>query len=63
MVGATIALFLDPIWIDIAQGRSSVPAITGYSAEQVRDATGALLADLLIGPPDFAVATDDQPWW
>lgn len=60
IVGVTIALFFNPIWIDIAQGRASVPAITGYSAEQVRDATGALLADLLIGPPDFAVTIDNQ---
>lgn len=60
IVGVTIAVFFNPVWIDVAQGRARVAAIIGYSPEQVRDVTGSILADLLIGPPDFAVTIDGQ---
>lgn len=60
IVGVTVVLFFNPVWIDIAQGRARVPAIIGYAPEQVRTATGAILADLLVGPPDFAVAIDGE---
>ena len=61
IVGITIALFFNPLWIGFEQERSGVPAITGWTSEQVRSATGSILADLFLGPPDFDAAVDGQP--
>jgi len=61
IVGVAIVAFYNPPWIDFAQGRAGVPAITGYSPEEVRAATGSILADLFFGPPEFAVEIDGQP--
>jgi integral membrane protein (TIGR01906 family) len=60
IVGLTVALFFNPLWITFAQERAGVPAITGYSPEQVRNATGSLLLDVILGPPAFAVEVDGQ---
>ncbi len=60
-VAAAIAAFFNPVWIDFEQRRSGVPAIAGYTPDQVRTATGAILANLFFGPPDFAVAVSGQP--
>ena len=61
IVGLTIALFFNPVWIEFAQERADVPALTGYTREQVRAATGSILADIFVGPPVFAVAVANQP--
>jgi len=61
IIGSAIAAFFNPLWIGFEQERSRVPAITGYTPEQVRAVTGSILADLFIGPPEFAVAVDGQP--
>ena len=61
VIGLTVALFINPLWIGFEQERTGVPAITGYTPEQVRTATGSILADLFVGPPRFAVAVDGQP--
>ena len=61
ILGVAIALFFNPLWIGFEQERSGVPAITGYTPDQVRTVTSSILADLFIGPPEFAVAVDGQP--
>ena len=61
IVGLTIALFFNPVWIGFAQERADVPALTGYTDEQVRAATGSILADIFVGPPVFAVAVANEP--
>lgn len=61
VVGLAIALFFNPIWVFFAQDRAGVPAITGYAPEQVRRVTGAILHDVLVGPPDFLVSIDGLP--
>ena len=61
MLGVTIAAFFNPLWIGFEQERAGVPTITGWTSEQVRAATGSILADLFFGPPSFAVAVDGQP--
>lgn len=60
IVGLTVALFFNPLWITFAQERAGVPAITGYSPEQVRNATGSLLLEVILGPPTFAVEVNGQ---
>lgn len=61
IVGLAVALFFNPLWIAFAQDRAGVPAITGYTPAQVRDVTGSLLWDAVLGPPDFTVEVEGQP--
>lgn len=61
IVGLAVAIFFNPVWIGFAQERAGVPAITGYTPEQVRVATGSILADVLIGPPAFLVEVKGEP--
>lgn len=61
IVGVSVALFFNPLWIGLEQERSGVPEITGYTSETVRTVTSSILVDLFMGPPDFAVAIDGQP--
>lgn len=61
IIGVAVAAFFNPLWIGFEQERSGVPAITGWTSEQVRTATGSILADVLIGPPLFAAAVNGSP--
>ena len=53
ILALVIPLFLNPIWVAFEQGRAEAPAWTGFSEPQLREATDAILADLVFGPPDF----------
>ncbi|MFP5343958.1 MAG: DUF1461 domain-containing protein [Candidatus Limnocylindria bacterium] len=61
IIGVTIALYFNPVWVGFAQDRAGVAEITGYSPAQVRTVTGALLSDVILGPPQFTVEVDGQP--
>jgi integral membrane protein (TIGR01906 family) len=54
IVALTIPLFMNPLWVGFEQGRAQATAWTGYSTAQLAEATNALLADLVFGPPEFA---------
>lgn len=57
---ATIPMFT-PLWVDAAQDRAEVPAWTGFDREDVRRVTGALIGDLVLGPPTFDTSVDGVP--
>jgi integral membrane protein (TIGR01906 family) len=63
LVIVTIAIlpFLSPQWVAFEQGRANATAWTGYSTEELRTATDSILADLVLGPPDFDVAVRGEP--
>jgi len=61
LVGLAVGLFLNPAWVSFEQGRADVSAWTGWSDGQVGQVTGALLHDLVLGPPAFDVALAGQP--
>lgn len=61
IAGIAVAPLLTPAWVGFGQERAQVTTWTGFTAEQVRTATDALLADLVVGPPDFDVAIDGAP--
>lgn len=61
ILGVAVAIFFNPLWIAFEQDRTGVPAITGFTPDAVRAVTGSILADLFVGPPEFAVAVDGQP--
>ncbi|HZC31697.1 MAG TPA: DUF1461 domain-containing protein [Candidatus Bathyarchaeia archaeon] len=61
VIAIAIIPFLSPAWVSFEQGRTGAAALTGYSPTELATATNAILHDLVIGPPDFAVAVDGAP--
>jgi integral membrane protein (TIGR01906 family) len=55
IVAIAIIPFLSPAWVGFEQDRAQAQAWTGYTTEELRTATNAILADLVLGPPDFDV--------
>lgn len=60
IVAVAIVPFLTPQWMAFEQGRANATAWTGFTTEQLRTATDAILADLVFGG-DFAVDIDGVP--
>jgi integral membrane protein (TIGR01906 family) len=56
IVTAAVLPFLTPQWVAFEQGRTNATGWTGYSEVELRVATDAILADLVVGPPEFDVA-------
>ncbi len=56
-----IVPFLTPAWVSFEQGRTGAVQLTGYTTAELRTATDAILADLVIGPPDFDVVVSGAP--
>ena len=61
VVAVSIVPFLSPAWIAFEQDRADAAAWTGYAATDLRAVTGAILADLIVGPPDFEVELRGEP--
>jgi integral membrane protein (TIGR01906 family) len=61
IVAVTLPLFLNPIWVAFEQGRAQATAWTGYLEPQLRQATDAILADVVFGPPEFDVTIGGEP--
>lgn len=61
IVTVAILPFLTPQWVAFEQGRASATAWTGYTTEELKLATDAILADLVFGPPDFDVEAGGTP--
>ena len=55
IVALAILPFLSPPWVAFEQDRAQARAWTGYSTADLRTATDAILADLVVGPPEFDV--------
>ena len=61
IVGLSVLVFLNPIWVGFEQDRSNVDQLTGYTTAQVHQVTGSILSDLVFGPPNFGVTVDGAP--
>ncbi|MEJ7749438.1 MAG: DUF1461 domain-containing protein [Candidatus Limnocylindrales bacterium] len=61
ILAITMPLFLNPVWVGFEQGRAEATAWTGYSEGDLRTATNGILADLVLGPPEFDVAVGGRP--
>jgi integral membrane protein (TIGR01906 family) len=61
VVAIALLPFLTPAWVAFEQGRTNAAALTGYSEPDLRTATNAILHDLVLGPPDFAVQVAGAP--
>ena len=53
--------FLSPPWVSFEQGRAQADLWTGFTPAELNAATGAILSDLVFGPPSFDVAVNGQP--
>lgn len=62
VVALAIVPFLNPLWVGFDQDRADVPAWTGLPAAEVHRVTDAILHDLILGPPDFAVERAGAPY-
>jgi len=60
IVTVAVLPFLTPQWVAFEQGRAEAAAWTGFTTEQLRTATDAILSDLVFGG-DFAVEIDGAP--
>ena len=61
VIAIAILPFLTPVWVGFEQGRANAAAWTGYSEADLRAATSAILHDLVLGPPEFAVEIAGAP--
>ena len=60
IVTVAIVPFLTPQFVAFEQGRAQATAWTGYTTDELRTATDAILSDLVVGG-DFAVQVNGQP--
>ncbi|HET7702007.1 MAG TPA: DUF1461 domain-containing protein [Candidatus Limnocylindrales bacterium] len=61
VIAIAILPFLTPAWVAFEQGRTNATALTGFSEADLRTATNAILHDLVLGPPEFAVEIAGAP--
>jgi len=61
VIAIAILPFLTPAWVSFEQGRTHAASLTGYSEAELGAATGAILHDLVLGPPEFAVQVGGVP--
>jgi integral membrane protein (TIGR01906 family) len=61
IVAIAILPFLTPAWVDFDQGWAGSIGATGFTHDELRTATESILADLVVGPPDFDVAIRGEP--
>ena len=61
VIAIAILPFLTPAWVSFEQGRAQAAAWTGFSDANLATATNAILHDLVLGPPDFAVEINGAP--
>lgn len=61
ILALVVLLFLNPAWVAFEQGRAEATSWTGFSEPDLRLATDAILADLILGPPDFDAVVGGAP--
>ena len=61
ILALAILPFLTPAWVAFGQAQAQATAWTGYTTEQLATVTDAILADLVVGPPDFDVTLNGVP--
>jgi integral membrane protein (TIGR01906 family) len=61
IVAVAILPFLTPAWVDFDQGWAGAIGYTGFTHDELRTATDSILADLVVGPPDFDVTIRGVP--
>lgn len=60
IAGVVVAVFFNPVWVDIAQRRAGVDQITGYPMSEVRRVTDQMIAEIYVGPGTFEMTVDGE---
>ena len=58
ILGVSVVVFLNPVWVTFEQDRSGAAQLTGYAPADVHAVTTSVLQDLVLGPPAFAQTVD-----
>ena len=61
VVAISILPFLTSAWVDFDQGWTGAIGLTGFTHDELHSATNSILADLVVGPPDFDVTVRGVP--
>ena len=61
IVAISILPFLTSAWVDFDQGRTGAISLTGFTHDELHSATNSILADLVVGPPDFDATVRGVP--
>ena len=61
IVGVSLVVLLNPVWVGFEQDRSGAEKATGYTSEQTHQVTNSILSDLVLGPPAFAQTVAGEP--
>ncbi len=61
VIAIAILPFLTPAWVSFEQGRTHAAALAGLTDAELSLATNAILHDLVLGPPEFAVELNGTP--
>ena len=61
LLGGPFLLFLNPIYVDIEQGRTGAAQLTGYTPAEVRTVSGRILADLVLWQGGFDERLNGAP--
>jgi integral membrane protein (TIGR01906 family) len=61
ILAVAILPFLTPAWVDFDQGWAGAMGYTGFTHDELQTATDSILADLVVGPPDFDVTIRGVP--
>ena len=58
LLGGSILLFLNPVYVGFEQARTGVPALTGYTTLQLNTLSGQILGDLVLWQGGFDETVD-----
>jgi integral membrane protein (TIGR01906 family) len=61
ILGASVALFFNPVWVGFEQGRTQVDAWTGWDAATIRSVTDSVVIEVFAGPGTFAQQANGAP--
>ena len=61
LTGFAIVLFFNPLWVEAEQARARADLYTGFTPDQVRAVTAAIVREVYLGPGTFLQAVDGVP--
>ncbi len=61
LVGVTITLFFNPVWVSLEQARSDAEAYTGWTLAETQAVGADVVREVWLGPGTFAQAVDGVP--
>lgn len=61
LIGLTIALFFNPLWVSLEQARSNAESYTGWTLAETQAVGADVVREVWLGPGTFAQAADGVP--